>query len=691
MKITDLTPLADADVQGDETVPVVKGNKTYRASIGALGNAAADRAELAAQTIVAASNYRPTRAQGEADFAVGEVFSTGDGSGSLIIYERTAAGSSEITRTVTPATLANYARTDGNASFLTNGGRVGISDSFEPFVREGLLDVRGKGSTAAIGLALQMAWEGSAAAPLANNDTALFQTFHKTIDSCSNRTWGLSAPTYVDIPSTVDDDGEVVGLYAWPVSVTRPGYAHEGKLGSQVALKGAVGFRGTGRGPNARVVSATALQAVVEAEDGTIENATAGQFQSIAAGGVIESNIAVYARAEGGTQGNYAFFGYKGRVFNQDSIRIRNELVQSNASLGVRRDGNSVEFGATDQAGYFSTIGATAASGFPFIAFHAKASDAGDTFDTGGIAGSVITTDLAGALRIARAANPNADGQALTNTAVFGANGDIFLGVHASFEGGVFVPGSDNGRDMGIAGSDRWRDLFIVNSPTVGSDEREKTLREDEGPTEAEKAWARAIRMVCYRRNEAIDAKGPDRARLHWGVLAQQVYQAGLDAGIADPFAYAFLCRDEVTRLEMRPVEVERQKVELVTEDAPRDRRPPNLRENQLIDSRGNAFPRKVTVKRAVFRDEPVLDKITGQPVLVEAGESASILDSAGQKLRSRRRIPLTRKVPVMETVEELREVRVPILDDDGQPEVRWAIRYEPLLVFLLACGARDV
>lgn len=65
-----------------------------------------DTAQLAAQTAVAAGRYFPSRSTGEAGSATDQLFATDDGAGVLIYYRRTAGGSVEIGRAVTPASLA---------------------------------------------------------------------------------------------------------------------------------------------------------------------------------------------------------------------------------------------------------------------------------------------------------------------------------------------------------------------------------------------------------------------------------------------------------------------------------------------------------------------------------------------------------------------------------------------------------
>ncbi|WP_428968284.1 hypothetical protein ACQR50_10530 [Sphingomonas sp. Xoc002] len=65
----------------------------------------AQTANLAAGSAQAVSRYFTTRAAGEAASAAGQAFATDDGAGNVIYYKRTASGSTEIGRAVTPGSL----------------------------------------------------------------------------------------------------------------------------------------------------------------------------------------------------------------------------------------------------------------------------------------------------------------------------------------------------------------------------------------------------------------------------------------------------------------------------------------------------------------------------------------------------------------------------------------------------------
>lgn len=116
-KISALPPIAE--IAGDETVVLVKSGFTRRGGIGGLVGAAVaphvEAAQLAAATAMAASNFFGTGqfgseaaaiAAGELATPPGALFSVDDGSGALIYLERTAEGSVEVARAVTPSALA---------------------------------------------------------------------------------------------------------------------------------------------------------------------------------------------------------------------------------------------------------------------------------------------------------------------------------------------------------------------------------------------------------------------------------------------------------------------------------------------------------------------------------------------------------------------------------------------------------
>lgn len=116
-------------------------------------------------------------------------------------------------------------------------------------------------------------------------------------------------------------------------------------------------------------------------------------------------------------------------------------------------------------------------------------------------------------------------------------------GLLASITPTGFSPGADDAMANGGA-SARWSQIYATSGTINTSDAREKTpLRQ---PTEAERAVAIRLSYLpgIYQWLSAIDEKGEGGARLHMGVLAQDV-KAAFEAEGLDGFRYGVLCWDE--------------------------------------------------------------------------------------------------------------------------------------------------
>ena len=106
----------------------------------------------------------------------------------------------------------------------------------------------------------------------------------------------------------------------------------------------------------------------------------------------------------------------------------------------------------------------------------------------------------------------------------------------------ALLPGSDNTYNAG-SGSYAIKQIYSNNSLIVVSDARLKTTRPY---SVAERAVAQRIKALglVYQWNDAIAAKGADKARLHFGVTVQSVI-AAFEAEGLDPFRYGVVCYDE--------------------------------------------------------------------------------------------------------------------------------------------------
>ncbi|MBF8764220.1 tail fiber domain-containing protein [Pseudomonas putida] len=105
---------------------------------------------------------------------------------------------------------------------------------------------------------------------------------------------------------------------------------------------------------------------------------------------------------------------------------------------------------------------------------------------------------------------------------------------------GVLRPLADNSYSLGLANA-RPSQLFAATSTIGTSDERLKTQIADI-PDEILDAWE-AVEYTQFKFIDAVDAKGSDGARMHFGVIAQRVRQAFEERGI-DALSLGLLCLD---------------------------------------------------------------------------------------------------------------------------------------------------
>jgi hypothetical protein len=132
-------------------------------------------------------------------------------------------------------------------------------------------------------------------------------------------------------------------------------------------------------------------------------------------------------------------------------------------------------------------------------------------------------------------------------------NGPLILGTNAIYRwqvgaSGNLEPVADNTYNIGVPGTGRVKDIFLVNSPTITSDEREKDWRGP--PTEAELRAARRIigelGFYQWKTETAPEAMGAD-APLRFSARAQRVRDILADEGLLDgnPARYGLLAHVE--------------------------------------------------------------------------------------------------------------------------------------------------
>lgn len=132
-------------------------------------------------------------------------------------------------------------------------------------------------------------------------------------------------------------------------------------------------------------------------------------------------------------------------------------------------------------------------------------------------------------------------------TALVGGSAGVFIGVDGTsrFQSTTssWRPFADDSYTLGNSGN-RYTVVWATTGTINTSDAREKT--EMRVLSEAEMRAAKNIRIGAFQWLKAIKQKGEDNARIHCGVIAQEV-AAALQAEGLDPGRYAFWCADEIS------------------------------------------------------------------------------------------------------------------------------------------------
>jgi hypothetical protein len=104
-------------------------------------------------------------------------------------------------------------------------------------------------------------------------------------------------------------------------------------------------------------------------------------------------------------------------------------------------------------------------------------------------------------------------------------------------------PGTDNNKTLGTA-SYRWSEIYAGNGTINTSDARDK--QQIRMLDEAEKAVALRCKtlMRAFKFNDAVERKGDSNARIHFGVIAQELADAFRSEGL-DPNQYSMFCYDQ--------------------------------------------------------------------------------------------------------------------------------------------------
>lgn len=241
---------------------------------------------------------------------------------------------------------------------------------------------------------------------------------------------------------------------------------------------------------------------------------------------------------------------------------------------------------------------------------------------------------------------------------------------------GNLTPAADNAQDCGMP-SKRWKVYYGVTGAINTSDEREKTPVVKLTASEIAAAKDLGKEIGSYKWLTSVQEKGTD-ARLHLGMTVQRAIEIMESHGL-EPFKYGFICYDKwdevigqkrinpdefITKLRVTTRQV--QKIVISNEE---------VQEVQMIDGTPTLVTITRQVENTVFEELPVLNG-DGSPVMIQVDETTLV--------------PMTHKVPVMETIESQETYTVP-----AEPKYetvttteagdRYAFRYDQLNLFIAA------
>ena len=218
--------------------------------------------------------------------------------------------------------------------------------------------------------------------------------------------------------------------------------------------------------------------------------------------------------------------------------------VSTVGTLGVGTDSPARDFEVTGTGFVGSRISTTAAaSDLVFEFLHSAATTRSQTIRFG-------DTDDADVGAITYSHNADRGNVKAAATTIF--SWDI-VGVR---------PGADDTFDLGTA-SFRWEDIYATNTTIQSSDERLKSGIRKLNEAETRVAASLIASNRIYQWIDAVESKGKEVARLHCGLIAQDV-EAAFEAEGLDVGRYSLFTRTPITKTVFKTQEIERQVTEMV-------------------------------------------------------------------------------------------------------------------------------
>jgi len=253
----------------------------------------------------------------------------------------------------------------------------------------------------------------------------------------------------------------------------------------------------------------------------------------------ITFNGSAWQRIEGGADGNFVALSATG-TSTLDNTAVKRTYVTDGGSLQV---GGDVALGMINSQGY-----ATASTHRWAFGPNSSANDSGKSKMWSFFVNKPSDPGQNSEVQLQTYTGFN---NSIANGAIPSTNWATYLRMTL---GGALNPGSNNTQTIGSA-TYRWSEIFCTNAVINTSDANDKT--EIEPLSDAEQRVAIKLKSLIkkFKFKDAVELKG-EGARIHVGVMAQDVQQAFVDEGL-DPERYSVFCSDTWHEYNGQPVQVD--------------------------------------------------------------------------------------------------------------------------------------
>ena len=255
---------------------------------------------------------------------------------------------------------------------------------------------------------------------------------------------------------------------------------------------------------------------------------------------------------------------------------------------------------------------------------------------------------------------------------------------------GNLSPDTDNTLNFGGA-DNRVKQIFAANGSISTSDSRTKSAERDLNNAEINAAVELAKIVKIYQHKDAVNAKGRTEARLHTGVIAQEVISTMKSHGL-NPFQYGFVCYDEWDDVFENRIVNSGEKIKKTrTIQVPVTKKVMNeVTHIEIINGIPTQITKVIEVDEKQYEEVGVIDENGNQVMVIDRQVENAISNKNGHELNSdseKRYKPLTHKVVKMKTViEEYEEDAEPVFEKVQIKKAgnRYGIRYDELSMFIL-------